>query len=177
MHIRTRNHRGSFQTDISTGKSVTYTCLLDQTDSVASSLRSKGLQTGDVVLIMAANHVQVAVFFFAVWKAGACNACLTLNLLTGDAVCRPVRWKRNEHVALSDDVRTRAKQVGAKFILTDQQRAARVLDAVRDVDSIREIFVIGNHERATPFDELLQKPAQGSHFCNCNQVPQRWDLN
>jgi hypothetical protein len=67
-------------------------------------------------------------------------------------------------VALSDDIRTRAKEVGAKFILTDQQRAARVLDAVRDVDSIREIFVIGNHERGTPFDELLQKPARGSNY-------------
>jgi acyl-CoA synthetase (AMP-forming)/AMP-acid ligase II len=90
IHDRTRNQHRSFQTDISTGKSVTYTCLLEQTDAVASSLRNKGLQTGDVVLIMAANHVEVAVFFFAVWKAGACNACLTLNLLTGDAVCCPV---------------------------------------------------------------------------------------
>jgi acyl-CoA synthetase (AMP-forming)/AMP-acid ligase II len=161
MRNRTRNQRGSFQTDISTGESVTYTCLMEQTDSVASSLRSKGLQTGDVVLIMAANHVQVAVFFFAVWKAGACNACLILNLLTGDAVFLSCRWSRNEHVALSDDIRARAEEVGAKFILTDQQRAARVLDAVRDVDSIREIFVIGNQERGTSFDELLQQPAQG----------------
>ena len=71
------------QTDLSTGKSMSYSQLLDAIDRVASALKRRGLKANDVVLVMASNHVETAVFFLSVWRAGGINACLTLSLLPG----------------------------------------------------------------------------------------------
>jgi acyl-CoA synthetase (AMP-forming)/AMP-acid ligase II len=71
------------QTDLTTGKSMKYSELLTNVDRLSAVLRRRGLKPNDVVLIMAANHIELPLFFFAVWNAGGSNACLTLNLLPG----------------------------------------------------------------------------------------------
>ena len=50
----------------------------------------------------------------------------------------------------------------AKFILTDAVRAPRVLEAVQVVDSVKEIFVIGQCDGCTSFDQLLQESFDGN---------------
>jgi len=127
-------------TDLSTGKSMTYDQLVDAMARVAASLQRRGLRANDVVLVMASNHVETAVFFFAVWLAGGINACLTLSLMP-------------------DEIARRARDVGAKFVLTDELRAGRVLDALASVDCVDEVLVIGQYRGCTPFDDLLQQPA------------------
>ncbi len=62
---------------------MTYDQLVDAMARVAASLQRRGLRANDVVLVMASNHVETAVFFFAVWLAGGINACLTLSLMPG----------------------------------------------------------------------------------------------
>lgn len=62
---------------------MSYSQLLDAIDRVASALKRRGLKANDVVLVMASNHVETAVFFLSVWRAGGINACLTLSLLPG----------------------------------------------------------------------------------------------
>ena len=63
---------------------MTYSQLLDNIDRVASALRRRGLKSDEKVLIMASNHIEVAVFFYGVWAAGGATACLTLSLLPGE---------------------------------------------------------------------------------------------
>ena len=60
-----------------------YSELLTNVDRLSTALRRRGLKPNDIVLIMAANHIELPLFFFAVWNAGGSNACLTLNLLPG----------------------------------------------------------------------------------------------
>lgn len=76
----------SSQTDVSTGKTVLYTELLFQMQQVASWLRKNGFRTEDTVLIVASNHVELAVMLFGVWRAGGSVACLTLNLLPSNVL-------------------------------------------------------------------------------------------
>ena len=59
------------------------------------------------------------------------------------------------------DIRLRARDVDATFVLTAPARAPRVLEATADVASVREVFVIGQHEGCTPVDRILQEPVQG----------------
>ena len=125
----------TLQTDVSTGKSMLYSQLLENIDRVAAALKRRGLKAGDTFLIMASNHIELPVVFFAVWVAGGTNACLTFNLL-------------------SSDIRVRAVETNAKFVLTDEQRAAKVVQAVGDV--VQEIFVIGQFEGCTPVTQLFE---------------------
>ena len=71
------------KSDVSTGKSLTYSQLLSAMDRVASALVKRGFQPQDTVLFMSSNHVEFPVLFFAVWMLGGSNACLTLYLLPG----------------------------------------------------------------------------------------------
>ena len=52
----------------------------------------------------------------------------------------------------------------AKFILTDVVRAPRVLEAVQVVDSVKEVFVIGQYDGCTSLDQILQEPFDGNSF-------------
>ena len=46
-------------------------------------------------------------------------------------------------------------------MVTDEQHADIILEAVAQLDYVKEVFVIGNAERCTPFDTLLQDDGQG----------------
>jgi len=128
---------GPWMHDSSTGKSMTYSEMVTGVTSMASALRKRGLGVGDIVLLMAPNFIEVALTFLGVWKAGGVCACLTLNLF-------------------AEDIRKRATDLRAKFILTDEARAKTVLQAVKDLDFVEEVFVVGQAEGCTSVYELLQ---------------------
>ena len=62
------------------------------------------------------------------------------------------------------EIRKRVNDIGAKFVFTDPDRAARVLQATAEAESVEEIFVVDHFDGCTPFDQLIQEPAQGNPF-------------
>ena len=60
-----------------------------------------------------------------------------------------------------DDIRQRASMIRPKFVLADSARAARVVEAVKDLEFIQEVFVIGQADGCTSVDELLQDDGSG----------------
>jgi len=127
---------GTWLHDSSTGQSMKYSEMATGIIKVASALRKRGLKTGDFALVMASNFVELPVAMLGIMKAGGSCASLTLNLFV-------------------EDIRKRATLVRAKFVVTDQLRAERVLNAVRDLDFVEQVFVIGQAPGCTPIDELL----------------------
>ncbi len=55
------------------------------------------------------------------------------------------------------------KELGNKFVITDYERASRIVDVVKGLDFVREVFVIGNKpvDGCTPFDNLLTDSGDG----------------
>jgi acyl-CoA synthetase (AMP-forming)/AMP-acid ligase II len=62
---------------------MTYSQLADAIDRVYNSLCRRGLQPKDVVGLIGANHIEMPIVYFAVWKAcGSCSA-MDVGLLAG----------------------------------------------------------------------------------------------
>ena len=68
---------------------MTYSEMVDKVTKMASALRKRGLKPQDAVLLMASNHIELAVAKFAIMKAGGFCACLTLSLFTGKSISSP----------------------------------------------------------------------------------------
>jgi len=126
----------SWTTDISTGKSKTYSELLSESAKIASALIKRGFKIGDNILLMAPNLVELPITMLGAWRAGGSCACLTLNLL-------------------KEDIRKRATDMQSKFILTDEVRAERVREAVKDLHFVQEVIVIGQAYGCTPVELLF----------------------
>ena len=60
-----------------------------------------------------------------------------------------------------EDIKSRAADLGAKFILTDEARAKRVVEAVKDLDCVKVVFVVGKAEGCTSVYQLLQDDGKG----------------
>jgi len=127
---------GVWMTDTSTGKSKTYSELLSESAKIASALIKRGFKIGDNILLMAPNLVELPITMLGVWRAGGSCACLTLNLL-------------------KEDIRQRATDMQSKFILTDEVRAERVREAVKDLHFVQEVIVIGQAYGCTPVELLF----------------------
>jgi len=127
---------GVWMTDTSTGKSKTYSELLSESAKIASALIKRGFKIGDNILLMAPNLVELPITMLGVWRAGGSCACLTLNLL-------------------KEDIRQRATDMQSKFILTDEVRAERVWEAVKDLHFVQEVIVIGQAYGCTPVELLF----------------------
>jgi len=136
-----RNGDSVWMKDTSTGRSMKYSEIAPATKSIASALWKKGFRRSDRVMIMAANFIAVPLTFLGTWKTGGGCACLTLNLP-------------------ASEIRRRAESVKPTFMVTDEQHADIILEAVAQLDYVKEVFVIGNAERCTPFDTLLQDDGQ-----------------
>jgi hypothetical protein len=67
-----------YQTDLSTGKSMTYSQLAVAIDRLHISLRRRGLRPRDTVGLVGSNHIEIPIVFFAVWKA--CGSCSGLDI-------------------------------------------------------------------------------------------------
>lgn len=59
----------------------------------------------------------------------------------------------------------RMKELGNKFVLTDYDRASRIVQVANKLDFIKQVFVIGDEPvpGCTPFDQLLQDPGDGNY--------------
>lgn len=57
----------------------------------------------------------------------------------------------------------RIREARSKFVLTDYDRAGRIVEVVKKFDFVKEVFVIGDKavSRCTPFDYLLQDSGDG----------------
>merc|ERR1712071_200588 len=60
--------------DVSTGKTMTYSEMVDSVTRLASALRKRGLKVGDSVLMMATNSIEIALSIFSVMKAEGATA-------------------------------------------------------------------------------------------------------
>ncbi|XP_059350203.1 uncharacterized protein LOC130686001 isoform X2 [Daphnia carinata] len=130
---------GKWITDVSTGKSMNYSQLISSLRSVASALRKRGLKTGDSVVVIGRNDIELPLMSMAVWRAGGTQACLSVNLPR-------------------DAIEARIKEIGSKFILTDYARAGRIVEVAKRLDFVKEVFVIGDEgvTGCTQFHELLK---------------------
>ena len=57
------------------------------------------------------------------------------------------------------------REVGNKFVLTDYERAARIVEVVKELDFVQEVFVIGDKlvDGCTPFRKLLEDSGNGKY--------------
>lgn len=67
---------------------------------------------------------------------------------------------------LSDAIEMRMREVGNKFVLTDYERAERIVEVVKNLDFVKQVFVIGDKpvDGCTPFDTLLQDSGDSRGF-------------
>ncbi|XP_059353083.1 uncharacterized protein LOC130688491 [Daphnia carinata] len=140
--------------NLTTGKSISYAELARIIDQTSFSLRRRGFRPCDVVAIMATNHLEVPIIFFAAWKAGGGCSALNVGLFV-------------------EDIRSRIIETRANFIVTDEQRADKVLQAIQGLNM--QSFVIGQAEGHTPVDQLLQDDGQdGEQYLQFDMDPPAW---
>ncbi|KAK4025575.1 hypothetical protein OUZ56_014636 [Daphnia magna] len=114
---------------------------------------------------MATNHLEVPIIFFAAWKAGGGCSALNVGLFAAFIV---VYYRIDP-----DDIRSRIIETRASFIVTDEQRADKVLKAIQGLNM--QAFVIGQAEGYTAIDQLLQDDGQeGEHDFQFDTDPPAW---
>ena len=59
----------------------------------------------------------------------------------------------------------RMREVGNTFVLTDYERAGRIVEVVKGLDFVKEVFVIGDKlvDGCTPFNKLLEDSGDGKY--------------
>jgi acyl-CoA synthetase (AMP-forming)/AMP-acid ligase II len=118
------------------GRTLTYAQLVDAVRQTAAGLAARGFSKGDVLGIYSPNVPEYAVAFHAAASLGGIST--TVN---------PLYTTRELAQQLTD--------CGAKFLLTVAPLLDKALAATERIPSIREIFVFGEGEGATPFESLL----------------------
>lgn len=122
------------------GRTLTYGQLAGGSRLIASSLAKRGFSKGDVLAIWMPNIPEYALPFLGVSMLGGINTTLN-SLYTPDEA----------HFQLTD--------TGAKYLVTIPQFMERAVAAVKGT-SVKEIFVVGEAEGATPFSSLMQSNGQ-----------------
>ncbi|XP_046636730.1 4-coumarate--CoA ligase-like 7 [Daphnia pulicaria] len=125
----------TWMTDLTTGESMTYSKLADAIDRVYNSLRRRGLKPKDVVGLIGANHIEMPIVYFAVWKA--CGSCSAMDV-----------------GLLVEQIRSRMIETKCPFIMTDEPRADKVLQAVQGLNI--QVFVFGQAEGCIPIAQLFE---------------------
>jgi acyl-CoA synthetase (AMP-forming)/AMP-acid ligase II len=121
------------------GRTITFGELVDRARLVAGGLAARGLQPGEVFAIYCPNLPEYAVAFYAVQLAGGVNT--TINPLY-----------------TVDELAVQLHDAGATYLLTIPAFLDKAIQAA-DRLGVREVFVLGEAQGATPFAELL--PAGG----------------
>ena len=116
------------------GRTLTYAQLLAAVRATAAGLAARGFGKGDVFAIYSPNLPEYAITFFGVAVAG--GTVTTINPLYTPA-----------------ELNRQLKDAGAIFLVTVPQFLDRAREAVAGT-GIREIFVFGEAEGATPFAAL-----------------------
>jgi acyl-CoA synthetase (AMP-forming)/AMP-acid ligase II len=123
--------------DGASGRTLSYKQLLELVRRLAAGLSAHGLSKGDVLGIYSPNVPEYAAAFHAAASLGGIST--TVN---------PLYTPRELALQLND-----AK---ASYLLTVPAFMDNAREAVRQVPSVREIFVLGEAEGATPFARLLE---------------------
>lgn len=119
-----------------TGRTLTYGELVEAISRVAVGLYARGLRKGEVCAIYSPNCPEYAIAFHAVASLGGVNT--TIN-----------------PIYTAGEVTHQLKDAGAKYLLTVPQLMDKALEAASEA-GLREIFVFGEAEGATPFSILLE---------------------
>ncbi|HMN28716.1 MAG TPA: AMP-binding protein, partial [Caldilineaceae bacterium] len=126
--------------DGASGRTLTYGQLAAAIRRVAAGLAQRGLAKGDVFAIYCPNLPEYAIAFQAVALLGGINT--TANpLYTAHELAHQLKDSR------------------AKYLLTIPQFLPNALEAARESD-IRELFVLGEAQGATPFAGLLRSEGE-----------------
>ena len=114
-----------------TGRTLTYGELVAAVRRTAAGLAGRGFGKGDVLAIYSPNVPEYAIAFFAVATAGGINT--TVNPLYR-----------------ADELNRQLLGSGATFLVTVPQCLDKATQAIAGT-SVREIFVFGDADGATPF--------------------------
>ncbi len=117
------------------GRTVTYSQLVDSIGIVAYNLRDRGFKKGDVFGILSPNCPDYAIAFHAVATLG--GIVTPINPL----------YTKNE-------IAHQLKDAGARFLVTIPMFMEKAREAA-DVSGIEQLYVFGEAEGATPFSSLL----------------------
>jgi acyl-CoA synthetase (AMP-forming)/AMP-acid ligase II len=123
------------------GRTLTFGQLVGAIRLVASSLARRGFQKGDVFAIYLPNLPEYAVIFHAVATLGGINT--TVNPLY-----------------TASELAHQLEDSGASYLVTIPLFLDNARQAAAEAGNIKEIFVLGEAEGATPFASLLQSDGQ-----------------
>ena len=118
-----------------TNRTLTYGQLTTAVKRTATGLAARGFSKGDVFAIYSPNIPEYAIAFFGVASAGGVNT--TIN---------PTYTAKELRHQLLDS--------GATYLVTIPQFLDAARDAITDT-GVKEIFVFGEAEGATPFADLM----------------------
>ena len=122
--------------DGASGRTITYAQLVTGVRRTAAGLAAHGLSKGDVLGVYSPNVPEYAVAFHAVASLG--GVATTIN---------PLYTPRELAQQLNDS--------RASYLLTVPPFMDNAREAARQVPTLREMFVFGEAEGATPFASLL----------------------
>jgi acyl-CoA synthetase (AMP-forming)/AMP-acid ligase II len=126
--------------DGATGRTITYAGLVDGVRRMAGGLAGHGVSQGDVVALFAPNMPEWAIAFYGIASLG--GIVTTINsLATGEEIDRQLR------------------DSGARFLITVPPFLDRAAGPARAA-GVREVFVFGEADGATPVASLLAEDAQ-----------------
>src|SRR5579884_3862034 len=125
------------------GRTISYAQLADAVRRAAAGLAARGFSKGDVLAIYSPNVPEYAIAFHAAASLGGIST--TVN---------PLYTPRE----LADQLR----DSHASYLLTVPPFLDNARQAAQEVGTIREVFVFGQAEGATPFDDLLATDAEPS---------------
>lgn len=130
-------HRGDKPAFIDgpSGRTVTYRAWADGVRRAAAGLAARGFRKGEVFAIYSPNVPEYAVAFHGVSLAGGINTTIS-PLYTVSEVSQQLR------------------DCGARYLVTVPSCVEKAAQAARDA-GVREVFVFGEAEGATPFAALL----------------------
>jgi acyl-CoA synthetase (AMP-forming)/AMP-acid ligase II len=120
------------------GRELTYGALADGVRALAAGLDARGFTKGDVLAVFMPNLPEYAIAFHGAAAAG--GMCTTMNpLYTANEVAHQ----------LTDS--------GGRMLLTVPAFLDAALEGAERA-GVDQVFVVGEADRATPFDELLGDP-------------------
>jgi acyl-CoA synthetase (AMP-forming)/AMP-acid ligase II len=122
------------------GRTITHGQLEEAVRRAASGLRQRGFQKGDVFAIFSPNLPEYAIAFHAVSLLG--GIVTPINPLYTD-----------------DEVAFQLKDANAKYLVTVPQLLDKAFEAARR-SQVKEVFVFGEAEGATPFASLLESDGE-----------------
>ena len=121
--------------DQASGRTLTYEQLDDLVGRVAAGLQARGFAKGDTLAIFLPNCPEYAVAFHGAAFAG--GVVTTIN-----------------PVYNCDEIEHQLKDAGAKFLVTHPGAVENAAKAAENT-GVEEVFVLGEAEGATPFEELI----------------------